>query len=114
MAVLLMLDERGCAWPKGSAKARAAFLEKEEGVSDIPLQFRVLLMLPCLYRRWAAARLFVLKDWTDQWGLLQMYAGIRAQGAEDAWMNVRIEMEHMQIHKQEFCGGAVDIAKCFV
>ena len=113
IAVLLMLIESGSPWPKGPAKARAAFLEKDEGACDIPRQFRVLLMLPCLYRRWAAARLHGLKDWTDQWGLPQISAGLGSRGAEDAWMNFSIEIEHMQVHKQDFCGGAVDIAKCF-
>ena len=70
-------------------------------------------MLPCYYRRWAAARLYGLKGWTDLWGMQQIFAGIGSQGAEDAWMNLCVEMESMQLHRTDFCGGAVDIAKCF-
>ena len=51
MSILLNLIEKGQPWPEGFQRARAAFVEEEEGVSDIPLQIRILLMLPCLYRR---------------------------------------------------------------
>ena len=37
--------------------ARAAFLPKEEQASMEPLEYRVLLMLPGIYRMWAKTRL---------------------------------------------------------
>ena len=57
MARLLNLIEDGAEWPEGMGEARAAFMQKEEGKVDDPLKFRVLKILPALYRRWAAARL---------------------------------------------------------
>ena len=51
IAKLLNNIEGGAEWPRGLQEVRAAFMEKEEGNVDDPLKFRVLKILPALYRR---------------------------------------------------------------
>ena len=50
------VEETG-SWPKDLTHCGAAFLAKEEVDSLDPLGFRVLLMLPAIYRLWARTRL---------------------------------------------------------
>ena len=57
LAKMLNEIERGKAWPSQMHNARAAFLPKEATNSQDPLEYRVLLMLPAVYRMWAKARL---------------------------------------------------------
>ena len=42
-----------------------------------------------------------------------MYAGVGANGAEDAWMDLAVLVEHWQLSGTPFVGGATDIVKCF-
>ena len=42
-----------------------------------------------------------------------MYAGVGTQGAEDAWYTIATQFEKMEMVGTQFCGGTVDIAKCF-
>ena len=50
-------------WPAGNTAARAAFLAKAEEEALEPLGYRVLLMLPVVYRMWAKVRLAHLQPW---------------------------------------------------
>ena len=42
-----------------------------------------------------------------------MYAGVGGQGAEDAWHHLSAKMGLHDIKGDSYCGGTVDIAKCF-
>ena len=42
----------------------------------------------------------------------EMFAGVGANGAEDAWMDLAIAVEHWQLSGPPFAGGATDIVKC--
>ena len=57
LAELLNMVEETGQWPAALTHCRAAFLAKEEAESLDPLGFRVLLMLPAVYRLWARLRL---------------------------------------------------------
>ena len=57
IAEMLNEIEGGKPWPKKMNTARAAFLPKEELCSMEPLEYRVPLMLPGIYRMWAKTRL---------------------------------------------------------
>ena len=85
LAHLLNVVESGADWPKDLKCAKAAYLSKDPDKIDDPLEYRVLLILPTLYRRWASARLNDLKPWIRLWQLHSMYAGVEGFGAEDAW-----------------------------
>ena len=83
IAEMLNTIENGASWPKATLHAKAAFLAKE-GDSLDPLNYRILSILPVIYRRWASMRLQHLAPWVDSFALPQMYAGIPGRGAEDA------------------------------
>ena len=63
LAAMLNKIEDGADWPKGMTYARAAYLAKDAQNREDPLAYRVLLILPAIYRRWASARLAALEDW---------------------------------------------------
>ena len=44
------------------------------------MAYKVLLILPTLYRRWASARLHELYPWVEGWADQSMYAGIPGRG----------------------------------
>ena len=75
MADLLNLIEGGAQWPRGIQEARAAFMEKAEGNVDQALKFRVLRILPALYRRWGGTRMRMLAGWVAEWSTRDIYAG---------------------------------------
>ena len=84
LAYMLNAIEAGADWPDDLQSAKAAFLSKDPAKLDDPLEYRVLLILPVLYRRWASSRLKGLKPWMRKWQLETMFAGIEGFGAEDA------------------------------
>ena len=52
LANLFNMIEGGASWPKQLNVARAAFHAKEADSDMDPLAYRVLLMLPSVYRLW--------------------------------------------------------------
>ena len=101
--------EGGASWPKQLNVARAAFLAKEADSDMDPLAYRVLLMLPSVYRRWGKIRLAKLQPWIAMWALPQIYAGIEGQGANDASYATAVEIEFCRAHDIEYTGGTADI-----
>ena len=77
------------------------------------MNVRILLILNALYRRWASARLAALRPWIAGWALKAIYAGAAPQGAEDAWLDLAIDMEDLKLRAIQYCGGTIDIAKFF-
>ena len=82
--MLLQAIEQGAPWPTDTSQAKAAFLSKTPESSLDPLDYRVLLILPVLYMRWANLRLRDLGSWVQSWYLPCMYAGAPGVGADDA------------------------------
>ena len=105
--------EAGRPWPDGTQHSKAAYLVKDPNRTDDPLSYRVLMGLPTVNRKWATHRLGDLKPWTEKWALSSMYAGVGAQGAEDAWYGVATHKGHMDLMQTPYTGGSVDISKCF-
>ena len=60
---MLSAIELGAPWPKGVCHGRLAYLAKDPNNAEDPLAYRPLLVLPHLYRRWAAYRLQCLPTW---------------------------------------------------
>ena len=77
------------------------------------MNVRILLILNTLYRRWASARLAALKPWIAGWALKAIYAGAAPQGAENAWLDLALDMEDLKLRSIQYCGGTIDIAKLF-
>lgn len=63
LASLLNAIEDGAEWPEDVTVARAAFLAKDADNLENPLAYRVLLIMPVLYRRWASCRLRTMAAW---------------------------------------------------
>jgi hypothetical protein len=113
LADLLNAIELGAPWPDGLTQGRLAFLAKDPTQAEDPMSYRPLLVLPHLYRRWAAHRLQCLPGWIDSWANDSMFAGIPDKGAEDAWWLSSVTMESWQAKGIPFSGSSADIAKCF-
>ena len=65
------------------------------------------------YRCWAATRLRHLESWISLWRLDTLYSGLPGVGAQDAWFDMAMQVEHAQVHQKGVAGGAVDVHKCF-
>ena len=113
--VVSMLNaiEKGAPWPQGTLHGRLAFLAKDPSDAEEPYAYRPLLVLPHLYRRWAAYRLQCLPSWVHTWANESMFASISDRGAEDAWWLTSVSIETWQAQRIQFSGSSADIAKCF-
>jgi len=110
---MLNAIEHGAPWPDGIKEGRLAFLAKDPNETEDPLSYRPLLVLPHLYRRWAAHRLQCLPEWIRMWSTDAMFAGIPDRGAEDAWWLSSVTLEFWQATRTSYSGSSADIAKCF-
>ena len=88
LAKLLQLIEGGANWPQPTTWGKAFFLTKTEEPSTDPMDYRILLILSRLYRRWASMRLRRLHAWIGIRELPEMYAGVPGRGAELAWWHL--------------------------
>ena len=77
------------------------------------MNFRILLILLRLYRRWAGLRLKDLAWWVRSWQLHEMYVGLPGGGSELAWWHVGITREGALHDSSEMLAGALDIFKRF-
>eukprot|EP00974_Lingulodinium_polyedra_P081789 7919257-Lingulodinium_polyedra.AAC.1 len=73
---MLNAFEAGDPWPVELTQARAPFLPKEGSSPDEPLGYRLLFILPSIYRRWASVRQHQLRPWVEEWALPEMFAGV--------------------------------------
>ena len=96
-AYLLRAIEKGAVWPAGCLHGRAVFLSKTGDPSLDPIDYRILLILPVLYRKWAVVRLRNLKGWIDEWKLDCLFAGIPGLSAEDAWYETALHTEACKV-----------------
>ena len=78
-----------------------------------PLSYRVLLIRPTLYRRWASTRLQTLQPWINNWANYHTFAGVKGRGAAEGWYETAITIEHHKLTQTQYAGGVVDIHKCF-
>ena len=113
LALLFVAIEGGAAWPEDSLHVKAAFLAKEENPSLDPLGYRILLIFPILYRRWAAVRLRNLAPWVLSWWMPNFFAGGPGASAEDAWWLTALSVEYCKVKKKIFTAGIADMLKCF-
>ena len=78
-----------------------------------PLEYRLLLITPVLYRAWAKLRLRHLRPWITGWALPNMFGGVQGVGAAEAWYTTALDIEHALTHSVPLVGGALDLFKCF-
>ena len=113
LVALLNAIEDGPEWPEDVTTARAAFLANDVDRFEDPLAYRVLLIMPVLYRRWACCRLRAMAHWIKRWQLQEMVAGVAEMGADDAWWETALDLEEHLLNGTPFSGAGVDVFKCF-
>ena len=111
LAKMLNKIEGKGTWPSQMRTARAAFLPKDEEDPLEPESYRVLLMLPSIYRIWAKTRLRHMTPWVVDWQLEEMFSGVPGKGAADASYHTALLIENCNLKKTEFTGAAADIYK---
>ena len=106
--------EAGLDWPTGLLHGRDAQLQKDPSKPAFEVgDWRNLLLLPVLYRKWGCVRFFRLHPWVMTWVMEGMFAGVPGHAAEDAWWIMSLVMESVLLSSQWVGGAAVDIFKCF-
>ncbi|WP_353239581.1 hypothetical protein, partial [Limnohabitans sp.] len=113
LARLLNLVEQGAPWPTATTWGKAFFLSKNDEPSTAPMEYRILLILSRLYRRWASMRLRDLQGWVRTWQLPEMYAGVPGGGADMAWWHLSAVNEDIFHAGGDIAGATIDIYKCF-
>ena len=113
LAFLLNLVKSGVPWPDDTLHVRAAFLSKDPLNLTDPLAYRVLLILPTIYRRWASTRFEDMRLWVRSSQLPGIFAGVEWYGAEDAWWESDLQTENFPAQGIPFSGSAADMHKCF-
>ena len=113
LAQLLRCIEQGRPWPDALQQATSAYLAKDPANATDPLAYRVLSLLPVLYRRWSAVRLRHLSDWIEEWRLPEMFAGIGGVGAADATWQEALVIELATAEGHKFGGAGIDLYKAF-
>ena len=113
LAQLLNAIENGLPWPEPMKWGKAHFLAKTEEASLDPLDYRILLVLQRLYRRWATMRLRHMQAWVQEWQMDEMFAGVKNGGADMAWMSTALDNEIAIAEATEYILGLLDIWKCF-
>lgn len=92
---------------ESDAAARASFMTKDSEDTLNPMAYRVLLMLPVLYRTWATARLQHLAPWISTWAMDEMFARMEGKGAADAAYHTAIITEHALVNCTAMTGGGL-------
>ena len=73
--------------------------------------YRVLLILPVLYRKWASLRLQDLAPWISKWELDQLFT--ISVGADEAWYTMAVKVELSRLEQTALIGGSADLQKAF-
>ena len=113
LADMLNTIELGAAWPKDLLHVRAPLLSKDTDDPYDPAAFRILMILPTVYCRWAAARLKHLQPWLQSWATPDIYAGVPLLSAEYAWFHTALDAEEAELTHAAFAGVCADVYKCF-
>ena len=114
LAVIFNLAEKGNGWPKDLLCARSAYISKEEepNIKDL-LKYRVITVLPAVYRAWSRMRYNHCSDWAATWADEAQYSACRGRGAQEAWWNTSIEMESDRAEGNCTAVAFFDMAKCY-
>eukprot|EP00969_Alexandrium_andersonii_P289823 12810097-Alexandrium_andersonii.AAC.1 len=62
----------------------ASLVGSEMCIRDSPMSFRILSILPTVYRLWGRVRVRSLQGWMAKWDSEALFAGTSGKGAEEA------------------------------
>ena len=85
--------------------AKATALGKDPTLPLEPLNYRSLMVMPTIYRKWALTRMKHLQPWIARWQLDDMLADIPGASAEDPWFTASLDLQHAHIKGQPAVGG---------
>ena len=77
------------------------------------MQLRSLTIIDIAYRTWAKARLFHLHQWMTKWVEPEVFAGVQAVGASDAWTSAAFRLERAKALKWPAALSMIDLFKAF-
>ena len=77
------MAEKGLGWPKGLRCARSAYVSKEEepNIRDL-LKYRVITVLPSVYKIWSNMRYRHCSDWSERWADECQFSARKGRGAQ--------------------------------
>ena len=67
--------EQGAKWRDALHHSRSAFLAKDPDDAADPLAYRLLLIMPLVWRQYGSYRLNDMKPWIKTWQTHHMFAG---------------------------------------
>ena len=113
LAAILRWVESYGRWPAELRTAKAVFLAKKQALSLGPTDYRALLILPPVYRRWAKTRARQLRGWMAGWRGRQQHTGPGSGGAESAWMGTALTAERAKLRRRPLLTTSLGIYKAF-
>ena len=110
LAQMIQVCERLGQWPAALRIGVVSLLPKAEATA--PESMRPVVLLPMVYRIWAAARQPWVRSWASEAGADG--AEIPGQGAADAAWELAFEAEMAELAGGEsMCGAFLDCSKCY-
>ena len=110
---LLRRVEQGAPWPTSFGDAAGVCIGKPGADPLKPLSFRVLTILPIMFRVWGSTVLQRTKPWVDSWRLPSHFSGVPGAGAADCAWRFGYEREQISEAGGEYVAGFLDLYKCF-
>ena len=77
------------------------------------LKYRVITVLPAVYRAWSRMRYNHYADWAAQWADEAQYSACKGRGAQEAWWTTSIGMEQDRAEGASMAVAFFDMAKCY-
>ena len=78
---------------------------------EAPLKYKVLTVLPVVYRKWASLRNTSLEAWTHSWQEEELHS-VKG-GAQVAWWTTALRLETFHMKHVSVTGGSADLQKAF-
>eukprot|EP00969_Alexandrium_andersonii_P185036 8174712-Alexandrium_andersonii.AAC.1 len=113
VALVLNRIEGGDSWPEDLCHIRACHIAKPDSHERDPLSWRVLSVMPVVYRLWGRVRLRELRGWLQAWVPSELFSARPGAGAADAWYGQAAAIEALIMQGFGYLGGVTDLYKCF-
>ena len=113
IVVILNMVESGHAWPADSNYVRLAPMHRPGEDPLSPCSYRLISILPVLYRIWAKKHYGHLAPWLQRWIPDEMYSCMKGRGAAEAALCRSVIIEAALMRGKDVTGGASDIAKAY-
>ena len=111
LATMLQICERQGRWPRALSVGTVALLPKA-GSND-PAEMRPIVLLPMVYRIWAAARQPLVRRWVETEGA-DGAEQIGCSAVDAAWdLALAAEVTELTCPDEAMCAAFLDCSKCY-